>query len=159
MTPPPLNGGRGPLPVPNEQLTVEQLKQRTEKLGKLKNLSSLIYPQSNPQGGNESVAPAAKRGRGAANQGGPMPPGSGPPFMNGPNDMMYGGNGMPGQEQFNQMMPGGYGGPPPQQQQQQDWNKLSNIYFVFFVFLLTVGPLFINSFKFCKHFYFKLCDI
>ena len=149
MTPPPnLNGGpgRGPLPVPNDQLTVEQLKQRTEKLGKLKNLSSLIYPQSNPGGSNDgTAAPAAKRGRGGAgnqqaNQMPPghnpnMPPGSGPPFMNGPgnpNDMMYSGNGTPGLDQFNQMMPG-YGGP---QQQQQEWNKLSKSNFYLF-FSLT----------------------
>jgi len=49
MTPPPqqINGrpsGGLPLMQPNEQLTSEQLKKRTEKLGKLKDISSLICP-------------------------------------------------------------------------------------------------------------------
>ena len=60
-----------PLPVPNEQLTEAQLKTRTEKLGKLKNIQLSICPpqqqQQQPGGAEPQPAPApTKRGRGGA---------------------------------------------------------------------------------------------
>jgi hypothetical protein len=127
--------GRGPggLPLmqPNEQLTTEQLKKRTEKLGKLKDISSLICPQQPPGGGmpNEMVpaVPTTKRGRNSANQKQPQVPPQppGPPggnFMNGsdPGMMMYPGG---PSDQFNPMMPGPGNMPNPYQMDNKDWNR------------------------------------
>lgn len=121
--------GLPPLMQQNEQLTSEQLKKRTEKLGKLKDISSMICPQD----GSAAAAPTGKRGRNsaaaaaaaaavaAANQNKPPhmmgqpggPPGQGPPFMNGPNgpeQMMMYNNGNNPNEPFNPMMPNGPGG-------------------------------------------------
>lgn len=54
--------------IPNEQLTQEQLKSRTEKLGKLKNIAAVIG--AGVEGGSASAsaapAPTTKRARGAA---------------------------------------------------------------------------------------------
>jgi len=134
--------GMPPIMQQNEQLTSEQLKKRTEKLGKLKDISSMICPQD----GSGPAAPTTKRGKNsaaaaaaaaaavaAANKppaghmmgqpGGPQGPG----YMNGPNGPdgmpMYNGN---PNEQFNPTMQAG--GPPNPymiDQKQNDWNRLS----------------------------------
>jgi hypothetical protein len=88
----------------NEQLTSEQLKKRTEKLGKLKDISSMICPQdasapapASKRGRNNTAAAAAAAAAVAAANKAPgqfgAPPNQGPPFMNGPNGpegMMHG---------------------------------------------------------------------
>ena len=142
--------GLPPLLQQNEQLTSEQLKKRTEKLGKLKDISSMICPQD----GSAPAAPTGKRGRNSAaaaaaaaavaaanqNKGPPHmmgqpggPPGQGPPFMNGPNGpeqmMMYNGNNP--NEPFNPMMPngppGGQFGPPGSGGPGNPYDRLSKI--------------------------------
>ncbi len=132
--------GLPPIMQQNEQLTSEQLKKRTEKLGKLKDISSMICPQD----GTGPAAPATKRGKNsaaaaaaaaaavaAANKplaGHMMGQPGGPPYMNGPTgpDGMPLYNGGNPNEQFNPMMQAG--GPPNpymMDQKQQEWNRLS----------------------------------
>ena len=118
-------GSRGP---PNESLTMEQLKKRNEKLGKLKNISTMITnqnSQAHPSNGIESnpTPPPTKRGRGGdkshANANNNNNNNNNGPHMN---EMgMYGGP-PPGQmpnDQFNPMLG------PNQNPYQQDWNRMS----------------------------------
>ena len=142
----------------NEQLTSEQLKKRTEKLGTLMDISSMICPQD----GSGPAVPATKRGKNsaaaaaaaaaavaAANK---APPGhimgqpggpQGPGFMNGPPNAgpdgmgMYNGN---PNEGFNPIMQGG--GPPNpymMDQKQQEWNRMSKLNYLFVGFFFVIN--------------------